>query len=210
MGGASSGTVSNGRQRPKRRTRADRHDQALLSAEVRQLAAQLHTSGPLQRDVLAKRCHTNWWHGTIGAAIAEGVRQHKLRRLPFGFVAAERPGSAPSLPTPKHRRARERRSPATHPRSAERSAPSTTLSPDDEGPRPPRLPEGAAEAMPVGLTLIAISIPVALVALAASGGGVPLLVAAIVSMMLVCVGIAVVLHRVLATPTADTSGREIT
>jgi len=49
--------------------------------------------------------------------------------------------------------------------------------------------------MPVALTLIAISIPVALVALAATGSGVPLLVAAIVSMVLVCVVIAIVLGR---------------
>jgi hypothetical protein len=198
MGGASSETVSNVSQSPKRPRRADRHDQALLTAEVRQLAAQLHTSGPLQRDVLAKRCHTNWWHGTIEAAIAEGVRQHKLRRLPFGFVAAERPESTPARTRPKNRRGypRDRRQRGTHPRhSAERDAPSATPVPDGEHPRPPRFPEGTAEAMPVALTLIAISIPVTLVALAATGGGVPLLMAAIVSMILVCVVIAIVLGR---------------
>lgn len=130
MGGASSGTVSNVSRTPKRRRRADRHDQALLTAEVRQLAAQLHTSGPSQRDVLAKRWHTSWWH--------------------------------------------------------------------DDCPRPSHLPEGTAEAMPVALTLIAVSIPVTLLALAATGGGVPLLVAAILSMVLVCMVIAIVLGRKLA------------
>jgi hypothetical protein len=200
MSGARSGeAVSKASGRPERGRRADRHDQALLTAEVRQLAAQLHTSGPLQRDALAKRCHTSYWHGTLEAAIAEGIRQRKLRRLPFGFVAAERPALAPA--PPQHRRGypRDRRPRGTQRHSAPRNAPSATPPPDDEGPRRhPRLPEGTAEALPVALTLVAISIPVALVGLAATGGGVPLLAAAIVSMVLVCVVMAIVLGRKLA------------
>jgi hypothetical protein len=71
--------------------RLERHDRALLVAEVRQLVNELRTSGPLSTDMLAQRCHTNRWHeGTLDVAIREGIRQRRLRRLPLGYVDVPR------------------------------------------------------------------------------------------------------------------------
>ena len=71
--------------------RLDRHDEAVLAAEVRRLVTELHTSGPLATTTLVRRCHTNHWReGTLDAAIREGTRQRRLPQLPFGYVDVPR------------------------------------------------------------------------------------------------------------------------
>jgi TRAP-type uncharacterized transport system fused permease subunit len=57
------------------------------------------------------------------------------------------------------------------------------------------LPDGTRETEPLLLMLIAVAVPVGLVALAGLGGGIPLLILAIATMLLVCVGLAVFLKR---------------
>ena len=67
--------------------RIERHDHAILAAEVRRLADALRVSGPLHTTMLARRCHANHWsEGTVDAAVREGIRRRQLRRLPMGYV----------------------------------------------------------------------------------------------------------------------------
>jgi len=91
MANASS-KVSSDAHAPRRMARPlDRHDQALLAAEVRRLVHELRTSGPLSKRRLGQRCHAgDWRDGTLDAAIREGIRQGRLRQLPFGWVDVPR------------------------------------------------------------------------------------------------------------------------
>lgn len=70
--------------------------------------------------------------------------------------------------------------------------------------------EGIREAEPLLLILLAVAAPVALVALAATGGGVLLLALAIAVTLAVCYGIAAFIGRLMRTPpnTDDTHDRD--
>ena len=82
-----------------RRQRASRHDDAVLSAEVRRLVRVLRAFGPLQRASLARISHADRWHeGSFDRAVAEAIRDGQARELPFDFIAID-PGAAPSGPS---------------------------------------------------------------------------------------------------------------
>lgn len=67
----------------------------MRAAQIHQLVRALSALGPLRRDSLARISHANRWRdGCLDAAISEGIRQGKLRRLPFDFLAASRPRGA--------------------------------------------------------------------------------------------------------------------
>jgi hypothetical protein len=100
---------------------------------------------------------------------------------------------------------------ATVPFRARPISPSTDTQPQDRETSRARansspagiLPDGARETEPLLLMLIAIVIPVGLVTLAALGGGIPLLVLAIATMLLVCGGLAMFLKRLTTSVPAD-------
>ena len=71
-----------------------------------------------------------------------------------------------------------------------------------------RAPDGAREAEPLILMLLAITVPLSLVTAAAAGGGVAPLVLALVVMVGVCLGIAVFLARLTRTSSDDTSSND--
>lgn len=77
---------------PARRQRA-RHDDAVLSAEVRRLVRVLRAYGPLQRASLAHISHAERWReGTFDRAVTAAIRGGLARELPLDFIAADRPG----------------------------------------------------------------------------------------------------------------------
>ena len=83
-----------------RRQRATRHDDAVLSAEVRKLVRVLRAFGPLRRASLARISHADRWHeGSFDRAVSEAVRHGQARELPFDFLASDQPGAAPSGPS---------------------------------------------------------------------------------------------------------------
>ncbi|HUB36453.1 MAG TPA: hypothetical protein VL972_06480 [Solirubrobacteraceae bacterium] len=69
----------------------DRHYEAVLCAEVRRLARELRTSGPLSEATLAHRCHAGrWGQGDFQAAVRAGIRAGALRQRPFDFIDVSR------------------------------------------------------------------------------------------------------------------------
>jgi hypothetical protein len=71
--------------------RWDRHHRLVLSAEIRRIASELYSAGPMPRALLSRKCQPGRWsEGSFEAAVQEGVRQGKLRRLPFDFIDVER------------------------------------------------------------------------------------------------------------------------
>jgi DNA-binding MarR family transcriptional regulator len=71
------------------RRRRRRHHEAMRAAQVRRLVRVLNAFGPLPRERLARISHADHWReGCLDVAISEGIRQGKLRRLPFDFLAA--------------------------------------------------------------------------------------------------------------------------
>lgn len=74
------------------RRRTKRHHEAVRSAQIRQLVRILSAFGPLPRYSLARICHADHWRdGCLDVAVSEGIRQGKLRQLPFDFLAADQP-----------------------------------------------------------------------------------------------------------------------
>ena len=68
--------------------RWQRHHQAFLAAEIRQLVLVARTFGPLQRTALARLAHAERWHdGCFDAAVQEAIRLGRLRQLPFDYLA---------------------------------------------------------------------------------------------------------------------------
>ena len=181
------------------RGRLDRHNRAVLSAEVQLLVRELQINGPLTRATLARRCRArNWTEGSLEAAIRAGVHEGALRRRPFDFidVVREPRDSRRRSPAPA---AIGRARPAIE--SAREQAPAYRQPPmrDPDGPpelsRPGRAPDGAREAEPLIAMMIAIAMPVTLVVLAAAGGGNAVLVLAIAAMVAACGALAVFLRR---------------
>ena len=79
--------------KPARR-RASRHDDAVLSAEVRRLVRVLRSYGPLQRASLARISNAERWReGSFDRAVTEAIREGQVRELPFDFIAPDRPGA---------------------------------------------------------------------------------------------------------------------
>jgi hypothetical protein len=62
-----------------------------VAAELRRIERRLRAVGPMSREALAKSCCENTWRdGNVTEAVREGIRQHRLKRLPLGWIAAER------------------------------------------------------------------------------------------------------------------------
>lgn len=79
---------------PARPRRASRHDDAVLSAEVRRLVRALRTYGPLQRASLTEFSGAERGReGSFDRAVAEALREGQPRALPFDLIAADRPGA---------------------------------------------------------------------------------------------------------------------
>lgn len=67
-----------------------RHD-ASVAAEIRKLERSLRELGPMPCDRLAHLTHADRWReGTFEEAVAVGVREGRLARLPFDWVKAVR------------------------------------------------------------------------------------------------------------------------
>ena len=81
--------------------RWSRHHEALVAAEIRQLAAIAGTLGPLPRATLARLAHSQHWReGCFDAAVHEALRRGDLRSLPFDFLAIPVPPARE--PDPAH------------------------------------------------------------------------------------------------------------
>lgn len=66
---------------------ASRHRSAVVSAEIRRIANVLSAIGPMPRGRLMELCGAKRWReGSFDEAVAEGVRQGRLRELPLGWV----------------------------------------------------------------------------------------------------------------------------
>jgi hypothetical protein len=62
-----------------------------VAAELRRIERQLRAVGPMSRRALAKSCgETGWRDGNVTEAVREGIRQHRLKQLPLGWIAPER------------------------------------------------------------------------------------------------------------------------
>jgi hypothetical protein len=62
-----------------------------VAAELRRIERRLRAVGPMPRQALAKSCgETAWRDGTVTEAVREGIRQHRLKQLPLGWIAPER------------------------------------------------------------------------------------------------------------------------
>ncbi len=71
-----------------------RHD-AAVEAEIRKLERSLRELGPMPRDRLAALAHADRWReGTFEEAVAVGVREGRLARLPFHWLKAVRAARA--------------------------------------------------------------------------------------------------------------------
>ncbi len=65
-----------------------RHD-ATIQAEIRKLERNLRELGPMPSDRLAALAHADRWReGTFQEAVAVGVREGRLARLPFRWLKA--------------------------------------------------------------------------------------------------------------------------
>lgn len=68
----------------------------VVDAEIRRLVSALQAIGPMRRTTLARECRSSLWGlGTFQAAVLEGIRQGRIRALPFDFLAAELNPPAP-------------------------------------------------------------------------------------------------------------------
>ncbi len=65
-----------------------RHD-AAVAAEIRKLERSLRELGPMPSDRLATLTHADRWReGTFEEAVAVGIREGRLARLPFHWLKA--------------------------------------------------------------------------------------------------------------------------
>jgi hypothetical protein len=85
---------------------AGRHRRAVLEAEVSRLVRELRVLGAVPKRQLVEQAGADHWReGSVEAAIALGVRQRRLRRLPFDFVAPADEGPSDERPSDaQHRR----------------------------------------------------------------------------------------------------------
>jgi hypothetical protein len=100
---------STGRSTPRRE---NRHDQAVLSSEVRRLVGVLRTGGPRQRASLQQISHAEQWReGSFDRALTDAIRAGKARAR-HNLLAASRPSggqtgrpgpqASPPVPRPRH------------------------------------------------------------------------------------------------------------
>ena len=67
-------------------TPRQRHDEAVVQAEIRRLSRALRPYGVLRRDELEHEVGARSWHaGGFGEALDRAVRSGLVKRLPFGF-----------------------------------------------------------------------------------------------------------------------------
>jgi hypothetical protein len=67
-----------------------RHD-AAVAAEIRKLERNLRELGPMPSERLASLTHADRWReGTFEEAVAAGVREGRLARLPFHWLKVVR------------------------------------------------------------------------------------------------------------------------
>lgn len=65
---------------------ADRHEEAILNAEVKRLVRALGPYGALRRDVLAREVGADSWHEPVfEQALRAAVSAGKIHKLPQGF-----------------------------------------------------------------------------------------------------------------------------
>jgi len=65
---------------------ADRHEEAILNAEVKRLVHALAPFGVLRRDVLAREVGASSWHEPVfEQALRAAVASGKIHKLPQGF-----------------------------------------------------------------------------------------------------------------------------
>lgn len=63
-----------------------RHDEAVIQAEVRRLAAALRPYRILRREALERAAHADRWSRQgFEQALAEGVKRGAIEQLPLGF-----------------------------------------------------------------------------------------------------------------------------
>jgi hypothetical protein len=82
--------TADGRQAPSRTLdrRARRHEQAVVSAEVRRLVRAIRPYGVLNRQMLARVAGAaKWRDGGFDAALSAAVRSGALERRPFDFYS---------------------------------------------------------------------------------------------------------------------------
>jgi hypothetical protein len=79
------------RRRHKLREARDSHHAAIVAAELRRIERQLRAVGPMPRHALSASCgEPHWRDGNVTEAVRAGIRQHRLRELPLGWIASER------------------------------------------------------------------------------------------------------------------------
>ena len=194
-------------------------EEIMSRAEIRRIAQTLETFGPMRRDSLARACGARHWHpGEFSRALRAGAREGTLRELSFGFVAAaqERP-RGPSTET------RRTTAPAAHDGAPKRitaaeDPPLTPASPSpgitaptadsgpSSGPRGPEhaaLPEGVSQAMPVAFMLLAIAVPVGLLALSTLGDAALTVGLAVAAMVLIAIVLVRTVNALTAAPTRE-------
>lgn len=73
------------------RSPRERHDEAVIQAEVRRLAQALRPFGVLSRDALERAAGAEHWHeGGFDGALSEAVKTGAIERRPLGFYSAPR------------------------------------------------------------------------------------------------------------------------
>jgi hypothetical protein len=84
------GATAKTRRRTRREYR-DRHHAAVVAAELRRIERQLRAVGPMPRRALADSLGgASWRRGNVTEAVRAGIRQHRLKELPLGWIAPER------------------------------------------------------------------------------------------------------------------------
>jgi hypothetical protein len=77
--------------RERKDQRNDRHHAAIVAAELRRIERRLREVGPMPRRALSAQCgESSWRDGNVTEAVREGIRQHRLKELPFGWIAPQR------------------------------------------------------------------------------------------------------------------------
>jgi hypothetical protein len=78
------------RRHEPRATRAGDHA-VIVAAELRRIERRLRSVGPMPRRALSAYCgESHGRDGNVTEAVREGIRQHRLKELPLGWIASER------------------------------------------------------------------------------------------------------------------------
>ena len=179
-------------------------------AELKRIVDALEAFGPMRRRSLAEACGARHWDpGEFNSALRAGICEGVLRELSFGFVAAARvrPLGATAAAAPD--------APATND-SADTPSSDTV----DAGASPGRddatdsesgtgvgsyrtaaLQEGVREGIPVLIMLLAIAVPVGLLALSTLGDAVLLVGFAFAAMVLITIALVRTVNSVTAERT---------